>query len=443
MSVVRDIVLLCAMLVFVPLAMANAFIAYLLCGWVSVLSPAYYLYGFMDDVRFNLIFAVIAIGALIVARDRFKNRFGYMNPTVVLMLLFMLHGILSALFAYPGNPLNETLAIQFVKTLIYCLLAPLLLTTRFRLHALLLMLALGLGFHGVVEGLKVLKSGGGHRPLGIPSSMMSDNNQLAVAMVMALPIFFYLYQYSQRKLVRIGFLCTIAFTVACVLGTMSRGGLVGLLALALWFVLTSRHKVAAIALIVSLSVLTVALAPERMFSRVGTMQDIETDSSFMGRVAAWKISSAVALNNPVLGGGFHAIQYTPTWDAYRYSQGFLGWISTPPPDERGKAAHNIFFEVLGDLGFVGAALFCLLFLNAFRARAEIRRRTKGGRWLWARDMSDMLFLAIIAYMISGSAVSMAYFEPFYVILMVMEMLRQWVRHESVRLAGEEGSGGQK
>ena len=430
----RDLVLLGAMLLLVPMGMANAFIAYLLCGWVSMLSPAYYLYGFMDDVRFNLIFALITIAALFTGRDRFKNRLGFINPTVVLMLLFMLHGILCALFAYPDNPLNESLAIQFVKTLIYCLLAPLLLTTRFRLHALLLMLALGLGFHGVVEGLKVIKSGGGHRPLGIPSSMMSDNNQLAVAMVMALPIFFYLYQYSQRKLVRIGFFCTIAFTVACILGTMSRGGLVGLLALALWFVLTSRHKIGALVIIVFLSVTTVAVAPENMFSRVDSIQDIENDSSFMGRVSAWKISSAVALKNPIFGGGFHAIQYTPTWDAYRYQQGLLGWVMTPPPDERGKAAHNIFFEVMGDLGFVGLGLFGLLFLNAFRARAEIRRHTSGGRWLWARDMSDMLFLSIFAYMISGSAVSMAYFEPFYLILMAMEMLRQWVRHESTRVS---------
>lgn len=426
----RDMVLLSAMLLFVPFSMANGFIAYLLCGWISMLSPTYYLYGFMQGVRFNLIFAVIAVGVLLIGRDRFKNRLGYVNPTVVLMLIFMVHGVLCAVFAYPDNPLNETLAIQFVKTLIYCLLAPLLLTTRFRLHALLLMLALGLGFHGVVEGLKVIKSGGGHRPLGIPSSMMSDNNQLAVAMVMALPIFFYLYQYSQNKLVRLGFLCTIACTVACVLGTMSRGGLVGLLALALWLVLTSRHKIAALAIVVFLSVTTVAVAPQDMFSRVGTMQDIENDSSFMGRVAAWKISSAVALKNPAFGGGFHAIQHTPIWDAYRFEQGFLGWLDTPPADERGKAAHNIFFEVLGDLGFIGVGLFCLLFLNAFRARIEIRRLTKDGRFLWARDMSDMLFLALFAYMVSGSAVSMAYFEPFYVVLMAMEMLRQWVRHEA-------------
>ncbi|MDE2598530.1 MAG: putative O-glycosylation ligase, exosortase A system-associated [Rhodocyclaceae bacterium] len=428
----RDLFLLGAMLVFVPLGMLNAFIAYLLCGWVSMLSPAYYLYGFMDSVRFNLIFAVVAIGALLIGRNRFKNRHGYLNPTVLLMLAFMAHGILCAIFAYSGNPLNETLAVQFVKTLIYCLLAPLLLTTRYRFHALLLVLALGLGFQGAVEGLKVIKSGGAHRPLGIPSSMMSDNNQLAVAMVMVLPILFYLYQYSKNRLLRIAFLGTMALTVACVLGTMSRGGLVGLLALALWFVLTSRHKLVSLVLIVSFAAAAVTLAPERMFSRVSSMENIESDSSFMGRVAAWKISSAVALQNPVFGGGFHAIQYTPTWDAYRYRQGLLGWIATPPPDERGKAAHNIFFEVLGDMGFVGLGLFGLLFVNAFRARAEIRRRTTNGRWLWARDMSDTLFLSLFAYMISGSAVSMAYFEPFYVILMAMEMLRQWVRHEAMR-----------
>ena len=430
----RDLIFLSGMLVFAPLALMNAFVAYLICGWVSMLSPAYYLFGFMQLVRYNLIFALIAIFGLVISRDRFKNRLGYSNPTVILMLLFMVHGILCAIFAYEGNPLNESLFIQFVKTLIYCLLAPLLLTTRFRLHALLVVLALGLGFHGVVEGLKVVKSGGQHHPYGIPSSMMADNNQLAVAMVMALPILFYLYQYSKKRLVSIGFLCSIALTIGCVLGTMSRGALVGLAALGLWFVLTTRQKGRAILLVLVLVVGVLALAPESMFSRVDTLQELDQDSSFMGRVSAWKISSAVALENPIFGGGFHAIHYTPTWDAFRYKQGFMGWIDTPRPDELGKAAHNIFFEVLGDLGFVGAGLFALLFLNAFRARLEIRRLTADGRWLWARDMADMVFLSIFSYMVAGSAVSMAYFEPFYVLLMVMEMLRQWLRHESRQTA---------
>lgn len=439
----RDIALLCAMMAFVPLAFFNSFAAYLLCGWISALSPAYYLFGFMRDVRFNLIFAVIAIIGLVMGRDKFKNRLGYSNPTVWLMLAFMVHGVLCAFFAYPNNPLNASLAEQFVKTLIYCLLAPLLLTTRFRLHALLLVLALGLGFHGVVEGLKVIKSGGVHRPLGIPTSMMSDNNQLAVAMVMVLPILFYLYMYSRNKMVRIGFISAIIFTVACVLGTMSRGGLVGLLALALWFVLTSRRKFISLFVIVIFGFTAVAVAPDRMFSRVSTMEEIQSDTSFMGRVAAWKISSAVALKNPVFGGGFHAIQYTPIWSSFRYSQGFLGWVDTPPPDERGKAAHNIFFETLGDLGFVGVGLFSLLLVNALVARAEIRRLTKSGQWMWARDMSDMLFLAIFAYAVSGSAVSMAYFEPYYVILMAMEMLRQWTRNEAklAAIAEAEKGGG--
>lgn len=427
---VRDLIFFSGMLVLGPLSLMNPFVAYLICGWVSMLSPAYYLYGFMQLIRYNLIFALIAACGLLVSRDRFKSRLGYSNPTVGLMLLFMVHGILCAIFAYEGNPLNEQLSIQFVKTLIYCLLAPMLLTTRFRLHALLVVLALGLGFHGVVEGLKVVKSGGQHHPYGIPSSMMSDNNQLAVAMVMALPILFYLYQYSKNRLLGIGFLVSIGLTIGCVLGTMSRGALVGLAALGLWFVLTTRQKGRAILLVLVLVVGVVYLAPENMFSRVDTLHDLEQDSSFMGRVAAWKISSAVALENPLFGGGFHAIQYTPTWDAFRYKQGLMGWIETPRPDELGKAAHNIFFEVLGDLGFVGAALFGLLFLNALMARREIRRLTADGRWLWARDMADMVFLSIFSYMVAGSAVSMAYFEPFYVLLMVMEMLRQWLRHES-------------
>jgi O-antigen ligase len=145
----------------------------------------------------------------------------------------------------------------------------------------------------------------------------------------------------------------------------------------------------------------------------------------MGRVIAWKISSAIALENPVFGGGFHAVQVQAIWDRFKMSPGLLGFLDLPIPEFSAKAAHSIYFEVMGDLGLVGLGLFLFILLRALWSRLAIKRMTAqlGVRYQWARDMADMLMLAVLAYMVGGASVSLGYLEVIYMVVMLMELLR--------------------
>jgi probable O-glycosylation ligase (exosortase A-associated) len=417
------------MLVFIPLAISDALVAYLLWGWTAVLSPVYYLYGFMQGVRFNLIFAAIALLLLFVKRRNtqpFKA-----NSTFMLIFALLAHSMLSALFAYPFNPYNAVLIEQFFKSMLFCLVMFWFVRDRHDMHALLVMFGLGLGFHGVVEGLKVIATGGGHHVSGIPSTMMSDNNHFAVGMVAVLPLLYYLYQYSSKTLVRYGFLAGFFLTIASVLGTNSRGGFIALGVVGIWFFLTSRHKLKTM-LLIGLAIAAIFLvAPESWFSRMDSIGQAGEDSSFMGRVAAWKISSAIALQNPIFGGGLHALQTQHVWEQFKYSEGLLGFVTTPEPDLLAKAAHSIYFEIMGDLGFFGLFIFLGVFLNSLIARYHIKLLIRGApeQYTWALDMANGLMLAILAYLVGGSAVSLGYFELPYMLVMLMEILRQHVKSE--------------
>ena len=223
----RDLMMLAAMLVFVPLSLINAFIAYLLWGWTAVLSPVFYLYGFMRPLRFNLLFAGITVLALLFGRLSERGKFS-LGRTHILLILLAVHASISAAFAIPNNPFNSEYYTGLMKVMAFCLLMPLFATSRLRIHALLIMVVLGLGFHGLLEGLKFIVSGGGHRVLGIQTTMMGDNNHFAVGMLLAVPIAYYLSQFSARRLVRFGFLGVALLTVAAILGTHSRGGFLGL-----------------------------------------------------------------------------------------------------------------------------------------------------------------------------------------------------------------------
>ncbi len=423
----RDLMMLSAMMALVPLSLANGFVAYLLWGWTAVLSPIYYLYGFMQSVRFSLLFAVIAMLMMLLGRLKDRGSFK-LTRTSTLFLIFAAHASLSAMFAFPNNPFNMEYYGGLMKVMVFCLLMPVFVTSRLRIHAMLIMVVLGLGFHGTVEGLKFIASGGGHRVSGIPTTMMGDNNHFAVAMVMSVPLAYYLSHYSQKRIVRFGFFCGMLLTVAAILGTYSRGGFLCLAVVGLGVAFGAPKKWVAIGVVLLGAVAVVALAPESWFDRIESIQNAGQDTSFMGRVAAWRISSAIALSNPVFGGGFHALQLQSTWNAFKEEGGLLSFVDIPHMPVIAKAAHSIYFEIMGDLGFVGLFLFLLILGNAIFTRFEIKRMVKrsGERFVWAGHLADLLAVSVVAYMIGGAGVSLGYFETIYVFVTLMEVLKQHV-----------------
>ena len=223
--------------------------------------------------------------------------------------------------------------------------------------------------------------------------------------------------------------------MAAILGGGSRGGFIALSVVGVWLVLTTRRKGLAIVLVAAAVIGFFVFAPENITNRMSTIQEMDGDGSFMGRVYAWRVSSAIALANPVFGGGFHAVQIQPIWDSFKEASGLFGFLNLPPPTFTAKAAHSIYFEVLGDLGFVGLAIFLIILIRGLRTRWVIKKAvSKLGRgYQWARDMADMLMLAIMAYMTGGAAVSLAYYEVIYMVIMLMELLRLHV--ERLEYAG--------
>lgn len=422
----RDVAMFAAMLALVPLAFSNGFNAYLLWGWTAMLSPVFYLFGFMQGLRYNLIFAAIALALWMLGKLDLKGKLTA-NSTTILLAVFTLHVSISALFGYDGNPWNSVTYEGFIKSVIFALLMPIFVTTRLRIHAVILIICLALGFHGVVEGLKMVSSGGSHRMRGIPTTMMSDNNHFAVGMGMVLPILVYLMHHMKERIGRFAAMSAVGLTVLAIISTNSRGGFLCLAVLAIWYALTSRRKVLASFLVVLVAILAVQFAPDSWFQRMESIKSADQDTSFMGRVIAWKISTAVGLANPIFGGGLHAIQSATVWHEFMHRIDFLSFVWTPAVEPYPRAAHSVYFEILGDLGVVGFLLYIGLIVNAFMTARHIRRLVAARPDLiWARDLSDGLKLALVAYCVGGAGVSLAYFDLFYVIVMLLETLRQHI-----------------
>ena len=437
----RDIAVLVGVLAMLPPMFRHAHIGVLLWCWTAMIVPNNFLYGFGRSVPFNKLVAVLALLVWLLSREPKRIP---VTSTVVLLFIFAALGTAST-FTAIGD--SETPWPQFenlMKTIVLCVAVLGLINTKSRIDALLYTIALSLGFHGVAEGAKFLVSGGAHMVWGPSGSNITDNNHFALAMVAVLPIVLYLYKQAEHRLIKVALLGSSVLVIAAIMGTLSRGGLIGIVALGGFAFTRSKQKFRYVLAVIPLVVAAIAIAPERWFNRMDTIQTAEGDDSFMQRVTAWKMSTLIAMDNPVLGGGFHSVAESPVWTKYARNFNQLSFIPTPPPSTtRTHAAHSIYFQVLGDMGFVGLFVFLGILASSWRnATAVVRSAVNRPEWRWASDLAITLQYSLVAYMVSGAGLSLAYFEYMYVVFALLVVLRKIVGEPTVqpRWAAPVGAG---
>ena len=194
--------------------------------------------------------------------------------------------------------------------------------------------------------------------------VMADPNHDAMALVGAVPLLLYLaIGRGQSWLRRI---VGVIGTVACVMGiiaTHSRGGSVGLGVAGLVFALMSRRKGIALVAVLVVGASVMLFAPRSFWERNETIAQYHEDLSVTGRLEAWQVAQRAFRERPLLGVGEGA--FLEAWSQY-----------APIDSDRlfghRYVAHNIFFELLGELGIVGVLglggmIACALW-SAWRAR---------------------------------------------------------------------------
>ncbi len=420
----RDLAFALVWLALLPLTFMSAHIGVLLWIWVALLSPNELLYGFMAGVQFNKIVAIITLGLIAVSKEK-KDI--YLDGTGVLLILFAIAATISWYGGIVSTPDATDLYQKLLKEIVLAFAIMAVMTTRHRIHLAVLTVAISFGFLAVKEGLIFLLTAGGHKVLGTGS--VGDNNSLAAALLMTIPMMYYLARHSAVRVIRIGLLVALGLAVVTVIATFSRGGFVGLMVVGLFMVKNSRNKFGSFALVAATGVLIYMLAPESWFERLGTINDASDDGSFMGRVVAWKISWLIAMDHPLFGGGMHAVQRLLVWDTYRPFLYLLdSVIRTPPADTMPHAAHSTYFEVLGDTGFIGLALFLgVVGLGFWNCRSIMRMGRRHPSLTWAVDLGRMMQITLVVYCVTTALLSMGYFELFYIVVALLSRCRRTVK----------------
>jgi probable O-glycosylation ligase (exosortase A-associated) len=286
-----------------------------------------------------------------------------------------------------------------------------LITTRQRLDALVWVIVLSLGFFALKGAVFTVLTGGIYRLQGPAGSFIADNNQFAMALLMTMPLVRYLQLTAHSRWIRLGLLVLLVSFLVAVLGTYSRGAMIALAMTAIALLVKSRRSVR-LALVAGLALAAaVQFMPEHWHDRIASIFAYEEDASAQARFDSWRYAVEVAREHPVLGGGFEIFRGNKAATEAGY-----------------RSAHSIYFETLGEHGWVGLGLFLALGLGAYlTARSVIRRASEDPELSWAADLAAMVQVSIAAYAIAGLFLNLATFDLYYHLLAIVVIASSLVR----------------
>jgi putative inorganic carbon (hco3(-)) transporter len=391
-------------------------------SWLGYMNPHRLGWGFAYDLPLAFIVAITTFIAVVLSRE--PKRFPVTMLTTVWML-FVAWMIVTTIFAfYPTDAWVQCQKVLKIQLMTFA--AIVLMTSRERLRMLIWIIVLSLGFFGVKGGIFTIIHGGDFHVWGPPESFVEGNNELALALLMILPLMQYLRITSAKEWVRWGLLGAMALCSFSIVGSQSRGALLGGLAMGIFLCLKSRHKVITTVALVLGAWLLVTFMPGQWHDRMHTIETYEEDASAMGRIQTWKMTLNLA-SDKLTGGGFE-LWTADTFD--RYS------IEKKVPND----AHSIYFKVLAEHGWPGLILFVIIVVLGWRTGTWIIQRTAGRDDLaWLSDLARMIQVSLAAYAVGGAFLGLSYFDLYWhliAMLVVGKALLQQHELVNARNAGQ-------
>ena len=298
--------------------------------WFPALQPA----------RLALVLSALSLGCLALQR-LLSNRPLWFGWRTAALFVYVATAALSPMWSF-DRPTSVTAAAEVCKHLLFFIALTNTATTPGRIRTALLLFACaaivpGLGTYLHYANGELLVEGFRGRWYGV----MADPNHDAMALVAAVPLLLAFVVSGKKVWHRIFALAAVTGCLLGVVATHSRGGTVGLGVGVMAWALLSKRKAFAISAAVVAAAGLLLFAPSSFWSRNNTIAAYAEDESVHGRVQAWHVAGRAISEHPILGIG---------------EQAFLaGWDHYAPLDAGPNryVAHNLFLEVLAELGLVG------------------------------------------------------------------------------------------
>jgi probable O-glycosylation ligase (exosortase A-associated) len=392
----RDLFVTTVVFASLPLILWRPWLGMIMWTWLAFMNPHRLTWGFAFDMPFAYMVALTTLFGMLMSRE--PKLIPWTRETVVLLVFIAWMALTTVFAAYPELAWQQLLKVVKIQLMIFVLM--MLMTERVRIHALVWTIALSIGFYGIKGGIFTVVHGGAYHVRGPLQTFIGGDNEIGLALIMTIPLMRYLHLHTQHWVLRWGMVPAMMLSALATVGTQSRGALVGLVAMAVFLWLKGRKKFLTL-LLVGLAVVPILFVmPQAWWDRMATIKEYDQDQSVRGRFASWGMAVNLAKDR-VFGGGFETFQ--------------RGMFQVYAPNYTGRHdAHSIYFEVLGEHGFVGLALFLALgILTWLSASWIIRNARRDPGMTWMSDLAAMVQVSLVGYASAGAFLGLAYFDYYY------------------------------
>jgi probable O-glycosylation ligase (exosortase A-associated) len=439
---VRDLAFIAFLFAFIGVGFRKPFLFILAFCYIDIVAPQKLSYYLLNAIPVSQIVFLLAIAGWFAVDKKQDSRFSGRQ-----MLMLALLGYCGLTTMQADFPMEAQEKWSWVwKAMVWAIFLPLTLRTKLRIEALILFLLLSAASIAIAGGIKTAAGGGGYGSLQL---LLDENYGLyegSIMSMVAIAIIPLILWYRNHGTIfppewRVSLFC-FALIFACMLipvGTQARTGLVCLGVLAVLSLRAVKYPLLYIAGAGFLAIASIPFLPDSFTQRMETIRDHRADQSASTRVAVWKWTWDYAKDNP-FGGGF---------DAYRQNEVRVEKAetdydpvkggSTGPTvyEEKSRAYHSSYFEMLGEQGYPGLLMWLGLHAWGILTMERLRRRylkTRRAEEQWIAPLATALQNGHIVYMVGSLFVGVA-FQPFIYMMIALQIgLSTYVR----RREREEG-----
>lgn len=380
--------------------------------WVDIIKPQQIASSILNNQPLSLIAAIAMLTLFLVKDRKAAPKFG-----TIQLLILMLAVWVTITTSMSTVPVVSWAKWDWVfKVLVFALIFPYIFRSRVQLDAFILVFIFSAATIFFSAGIKTILGGGGYGVLavmGAGNTGLSESSTLAGVCAGLIPLIVYSMKHTillpKTRWTKLLFLMLVATSVATIVGTSARTGLIALGVAGLFLVMKSKNKKFWIAggLVGALILANIDLSATPWGARMSTIETYGQDSSALGRLKVWEWTIDFIGQHP-LGGGFNAFVHNRISEVWGdgtivyYPDGVVG----------GKAFHSIYFEVLGEQGIPGFIMYILMFVLALLQLRSLKKQWRGhGGMDWLVSLAETLTASIIVFMVAGTFIGIAY-QPF-------------------------------
>ena len=250
-----------------------------------------------------------------------------------------------------------------------------------------------------------------------------NSGEFGIAMCMLAAVSWHFYVAAKPHLTKWRKVFVLGMPVTAVLGVIgssSRGAIVGMGALLFYNLLRSKQRVRTIIALTAISGAIWFILPPEQKARFDSAGD---DKTSVSRRIYWRNGLDMAREHPVLGIGYN------NWLVY-----YAARYSDSQSDFGIQLSHNIFVQCMSELGYTGLLVFIALILATLITNYQTRRlvTTRAGpRNDFALQLAYGLDGAMLSYIAAGFFVTVLYYPFFWINLAMTVALSTIVRNGAI------------